>query len=440
MSKITENFNRAGNFIRKSLSEDTKRSYFVETGTKDKLSSMQMLLEKGQVDFADNIWDAESIGIKNKELAKKIQKVPYDFDLYLACFKKIPKVQRAVNTRANFAIQGGFRLIGNEEDTEKLKKWSSKVHLDNHLMQQAKEMILFGNVYIYPVGSGDSLELKYLPVSTMRVVREPTAEHLGFVQIHDRKIIESWNPNELYHLKWNTIGTEAYGIPEILSLIDTLTNKLKNEKLIPNILKYHLEPRVFQKMGTPEKPYSDRQISNYKGVLQNRIVGGDVLVPGDVDPVVIQPSKGIGDVTAKLTEHTENQVNIGLNMPEILIQGRSDAAASFIQMDALERADAKPIQDVLGMFLEKYIFPKVLGKDEVPGIVWNAINVETALRIARTLRQLVGTNNAPKILTIDEARELLGYKEMPESEKEVEDEPEQPAGIKPDTGREPEDG
>jgi len=251
------------------------------------------------------------------------------------------------------------------------------------------------------------------------------------VQIFDRKLIAQWGPDEIIHIKWNSIGIDAYGIPELRCLVDSLDAKLDNEALIPKIIKYNLEPRVIIKAGSPDKPYSDAQISNFKSKLQERVAGGDMIVPGDISIDIIQAMQGGTASAAALIEHIESQINTGLNLPQILIEGRSDAQGSMIQMDALER-DVKTIQDVMGLAIERYIYTRLLGKDDVPTIVWNPMNIETALRESRTLRQLVGDFKSPNIITVDEAREQLGYKPMPENEKNKPivfgggDEPEKP--------------
>jgi len=424
MGKFTESIKNV--FVR---TEPVRKGYSLQNLEIPK----NFIKEQGKVDFDDTRWNSDTLGVTNKELAKKIKKVPYNYDLFLSCYKNIPKVFRAINTRANFAIQSGCRLIGEESDVDKIDKWERKVHFDNNKIQIAKEMLLYGNVYIQPMGKGDALELKFLPVTTMRVIRENTGQIVGYAQIYDRKLIAQWGPEEIIHIKWNSIGTEAYGIPELRCLVDVLDAKLDNETLIPKIIKYNLEPRVIIKAGSPEKPYSDAQISNFKGQLQNRIAGGDMIVPGDITIEIIQPMQGGADSAATLINHIENQINTGLNLPQILIEGRSDAQGSMIQMDALER-DVKTIQDVMGLAIEKYIYTRLLGKEDVPTIVWNPMNIETALRESRTLRQLVGDFKSPNIITVDEAREQLGYMPMPEKEKNKPlplfggDEPNKPGG------------
>jgi hypothetical protein len=105
----------------------------------------------------------------------------------------------------------------------------------------------------------------------------------------------------------------------------------------------------------------------------------------------------------------------------------------MIQMDALER-DIKTLQDVLGMGISRGIHTRILGKKTSPTISWNPMNIETYLRTSRTLRQLVGDGKAPAILSITEAREELGYKEMePEDKEEMKSFIQQPApfGNKP---------
>jgi hypothetical protein len=157
----------------------------------------------------------------------------------------------------------------------------------------------------------------------------------------------------------------------------------------------------------------------FKTTIEGMDSGSDLIVPGDVDTIVVQQARGAGESIMSLIDHLESQVNTGLNFPEILIAGRADAQGSIIQMDSLER-DVKTIQDVLGLGMIP-IYIKVLGKEDVPETAWNPMNIETELRTARTLRQLVGDGTANPIITVDEARDRMGYVEMTdEQKKEIE--------------------
>jgi hypothetical protein len=379
------------------------------------------ITEKGKVQFRDFNFNLDIMGITDKTLAKQIQPLPYDYTLFTMMYKQIPKVFRAVNTRANFAIQSGFQLMGEEGDVDEIESWQRKIHFDNYLIQFVKEMLNYGNVFIHPFGTGQDLELKILPVDTMRVLRKDSGEITGYAQIQNRKLIDTWEPDELIHIRWNTIGTEAYGISELNCLKKTMEKKLDAEDVIVEIIKSQYVPKVLFKCGKPEKPFSTTQISNFKGTLENRDVGSDLLVPGDVEPVIIQHNRGSGDSIMNLINHIEEQIDTGLNFPEILIAGRSDAQGSIIQMDSLER-DVKTIQDVLGLAVEGSMYTRVLGKDEVPEIVWTPMNIDTELRRSRTLRQLVGDGSAPPIITSDEARKTLGLEELTdEQKKDLED-------------------
>jgi hypothetical protein len=84
-------------------------------------------------------------------------------------------------------------------------------------------------------------------------------------------------------------------------------------------------------------------------------------------------------------------------------------------MDALER-NIKSLQDSIAVGVEKQIFTRILGKTEVPHIVWNPLNIETRLRTSRTLRQFVGDGKAPPIMLPSEAREELGLPPVDDEE------------------------
>ena len=354
------------------------------------------------------------MGMGNRKI-ENIVDHNFNFETYRKCYEQIPKVFRAVNTRANFAIQGGYKLRGNKADIDKIKEWERKMHFDTILITMAKEMILYGNVYIDPMGIGSNLELKFLPVKTIRVRRTPTGDAQGHVQLIDNKVVAEWEPKKLIHIKWNTFGTDAYGMTEIRPNLPSLTHKLEAENIIPKIIKFHADSRIVFKLGMPEKPYNDTQIDAWIGKLEERVKGSDIVCAGDVATEVIQPIRGTGEII-NLLNHIEHQVNTGLHNAQVLLESSADATGSMIQMDAFER-EVRTMQDVIGMYVERDIYSRILGKDDVPQIVWNPMNIETRLRESRTLRQLIGDGKAPPLITIDEGRENLGYEPMPEEDK-----------------------
>lgn len=339
---------------------------------------------------------------------------PKNFDILWGTYTRIPKVFRAINMRAAFAIQGGFKLIGNEADVKKLLNWHRKEFIENKMITQAQEAIIFGDVYNEIVGSGENTTIPFLPVEMIRVIREeiegkdgkPYFTHVTkrYIQVSDNGIeLNDWEPDEMAHFKWNGSGTSAYGFSDITPALTNLTDKLDMEAVIPRIGKF-LYPKVIFKCGRPETPYNNTQLQAFKDDLENMVVGGDVIVAGDIDTEVVMPMAG-SEVIVRLLAHIENQVDISLNSPFDL--GDGDGQASLVRMDAIER-DVKTIQDMLSMVYEQKIYPKVLGKSDVPIIKWNAMNVETALRTSRTLRQLLGKKSERPIITIDEARTELG--------------------------------
>lgn len=352
------------------------------------------------------------------------------YDILQRCYMKIPKVFRAVNMRAEFAVQGGFKIQGNDNDVKILEKWKRMNQLDPFLLTIVRNMLVFGNCFVEISGSGKDVSLHFLPVERMRVIRDTKEIDGKTYFMHDIKgyaqmdesgtnVISTWENEEkenIIHFKWNWNGTDAYGISEIIPAMTVLADKLDAEAVIPRILKFHADARIIYRCGKPENPHNKTTMTSFIGDLEERVVGGDVAVPGDVEPVVIQPKSNPEII--ELLNHVEQQVDCCLNSPATsLLTGNMDGQTSQTLMDSMER-DVKTIQDFLFIPFERYIFPKIIGKRDVPEIKPNPMNIETFLRLSRTLRQLVGKRQERPIITIDEARKEAGYGQMPDSELE----------------------
>lgn len=377
------------------------------------------LREKG---FLGAIWKKMSIsgeGVVDHNI---------DFVILKTCYEKIPKVFRAINMRAEFAIQGGFKLVSdNQADIDKINEWKRKNHLDNILLPIARGMLTYGDMFNEILGEEENTRITFLPVKQMRVKRATATKNgtkyfthdvKSYVQVNDTgKVLNEWleEDKKVIHFKWNWDGIEPYGTSEIRPALTVLADKLDAEAVIPRILKFHADPRIIYQCGRPDTPYNKAQMTTFISELEGRVVGGDVAVPGDVTPIPIQPIRGTGEMV-QLLDHIEAQIDICLNNPaSLFISGKADGQASLTVMDAIER-DVKTIQDIIGTELEQMVFPKILGKDEVPEISWNPMNIETFLRLSRTLRQLVGKKQERIILTPNEARRELGMGKVDEEE------------------------
>jgi hypothetical protein len=374
-----------------------------------KSETKNWLRESGVVDTNSN-WTWSFV---DKEFADKKYKMiehQFNFATYHRCYERIPKVFRSINIRANFAIQSGFKLSGDKADVDRINAWRQKVNYDMHLLTWAKLCYIDGNVYLDVRNEGENLELQVMPPETIKVLREPNGKIHGHCQIIDGKINKIWTVEDgkMIHIKWNSLGISPYGFSEIRPNLGVLTDKLDAESVLPEIIKFHADNRIVFLLGTPERPYNKIQQEEWKSGLQERQVAGDLICGGDVKPVVIQPQRGVGDIIS-LIDHIENQVNTGLNNPEILIEGRSDSQGSMIQMESLER-DVKTMQDVLAQIHTNYIWPLILKKkDKIPITIWNPMSQETELRMSRTIRQLIGDGKAPPVIDVNEARDKLGY-------------------------------
>lgn len=411
-----------------SLSEVRKRIFSGERGTLTKTPALFGETKK-------NINFIRESGVVGRNFNYTIDKdgvvdPRINFDILQKCYHKIPKVFRAVNMRAEFAVQGGFKISGDENDTKKINRWRRVNQLDTTLLTIVRNMLVSGNCFVEIVGSGETTRLQFLPVKSMRVIRDSrkidgnkyfTHDVAGYAQMDDSgsKIINEWTGDEkdnVIHFKWNWDGTDAYGVSEIQPALVSLSDKLDAEAVIPRILKFHADARIIYRCGRPETPYNNNHLTAFVGELEERVVGGDVSVPGDIEPVVIQPRSNPEII--ELLDHVEQQVDCCLNSPATsLLTGKMDGQTSQTLMDSMER-DVKTIQDFLFSPFERYVFPKIIGKGDVPLIKPNPMNIETYLRLSRTLRQLVGKRQERPILSIDEAREEAGYGKMSDSELE----------------------
>jgi len=345
-------------------------------------------------------WDDEIISAMDNEgnVVSGVKRFKQDIDLYRKITKNVPKVGAQIDTQAEFAVQAGFEILtDNQEESERLKD-EMRGEYELRAISRLKGLLTDGNVYYL----NKDYPFKRLPTKHMRVRRDKKGKILGYVQIKGGRVVAKWKPDEIIHLKWNVYGTEPYGTSEIKRLTGVINKKLNMEEAEGAIFENYASPIIMLKIGTEESPASQSEIASIMDDWESRKIGGDIFAPGDWEAEVLAPAQGVRDAI-ELKRDIESQLESGLRMPV----GTSDEGIEY-RFNAFDRR-IKTLQDMEAGFIEKYVFPALLNRQtNIPRVRFKPLDIEKLLRTARMVRQLVGSGNAPAVITRDEARDMLG--------------------------------
>lgn len=328
-----------------------------------------------------------------------IKRFSDNIKLFRKIVKNVPKVGAMIDTQAEFAIQSGYEIIGDKEETEELEAKLVDYGYELEAISRIKGRLVDGNVFYVNKGSPP---FKRLPTETIRVRRNKKGNIEGYVQIKGSKVVGTWKPDEIIHLKWNVFGTEPYGTSEIKRLTGIINKKLNMEEAEAAIYENYASPIIMLQIGTEETPASEDEIDNIIADWEDRKVGGDIFAPGDWSAEVLAPAQGIENAV-DIKKDIEEQLEAGLRMPK----GDSDQGIEY-RYNAFDRR-IRTLQDMEALYVENYVFPKILGReDNIPKMKFKPLDIEKLLRTSRLIRQLVGNGTSPAVISRDEARDMLG--------------------------------
>ncbi len=304
--------------------------------------------------------------------------------LYKDVYNKIPVAKTSVDYTANFGIQSGYQLEGNVSDVEAVESWIKTKSFDFLTLRILKECQVFGNVFLELNG------LKILPVWDMRVVvstaEGQNGELVGYRQIVKNRTID-FSPDEIVHYKWNDMGNSFYGTSDYSAVLTTLTYIGNFQADIGEIIHRYAAPIMHHKLGTDERPATQKQIDDYKELLNNRETGEDMttdkaveITPVTANIKMVQPDG--------MLKHLENQLIAGLQVPEIFIRGgeSSNKATADVELQAFDRK-VKSLRAMVSKINEDRIFSRIV-KTPIY-YAWNELSTEGELTKAETFQKLV---------------------------------------------------
>lgn len=391
-SQISENFSKFVETMKKNVeySEFGKNLLLFEKGQLTKTSDSNTL----------QLFNTDNILVVPQMMGER--DIPWN--LYKESYKRIPLVYNAVNNSADFALQADFELDGSADATKKILLWMDEVNFELILLNIFKQMQIYGNAYL------DISNIKFpklLPPEQMYVVVKKGGDDdgkvVGYKQIisFDKRTDINFTPDELIHFKWNDAIHPFYGMSEIHPALGPITRYENWQLDLGQILHRYAAPIIQWRLGTEEFPATKDQISEFRGTVENRLPGEDILTSTAVEAVVVGAGQKMMQVDG-LVKAIENQIIGALRIPEVFARGgeSSNKATAAIELEAFDRK-VKALQKSVSFMLEDFLFPKLTsGKVE---IVWNEISAEGELQRAQRVQMYVTSG-----VTVDIALRMVG--------------------------------
>jgi hypothetical protein len=350
--------------------------------------------------------------------ATPIEDLPTYKDLYTFT----PYIKAAIDVTVNLSISQGFELEGPDEAIVKwLSDWCDEHNVLQDLRIVATDMLVFGNAFLEicrDEQTGTVEWLKPLDPVHMRVRRDAYGNVLGYIQLLTFPPV-TFASTDIVHFRWGAKSwwyEFSYGTSILRPLLKLQAYIDQLETDLATIIHCYTKPMLVVKAGTPEKPFSDPQLTALMQAFQNRQAATDVFVRGDVSVDVIKSMTRDVNVQFWLN-YLLIQRDAVLGVPKIYMgqsEGTNRATADVVMQEYVTRL--RMIQEIIGDVLETVLFRQLIEAEygegvEIPTVEWRPIWEPNVADKAKYVSQLVETG----ILQISEARTELGFSAEPEA-------------------------
>jgi hypothetical protein len=352
--------------------------------------------------------------------ATPIEDLPKYKDLYTFT----PYIKASIDVTVNLAISNGFELNGGDDAVrEWLDDWLDEQNILHTLRIVATDMLVFGSAFLeicHNESSGEVAWLKPLDPVYVRPRRDAYGNVFGYIQLLTAPPVV-FTAQDVVQFRWGAKSwwyefNAGTSLLRPLLKVQALINQFEDDMAI--IYHTYSKPMLVVKGGTPEKPFSDAQLSQLMEAFQTRKAGTDVFIRGDVSTEVIQSMTRDVNVQFWL-DYLYKQREAVLGVPKIFL-GESEstanrAVAEVIMQEYVTRL--RMLQEIIGDLLETTLFRQLIDNQfgegvEIPKVSWKPIWEATVEDKAKFVCDLVQNG----IITVEEARTQLGYPAEPENQ------------------------
>lgn len=370
-----------------------RSNHLLRRAITSKLSKDIAIFEKGKIGITYSSISGRSDIVGRRD----------NYKLYRKIYEQVGVVANAIKNTSDFAIQAGYEIECSDKAKKVVMDFIRKFNFDLFLVNIMTQMQIYGNAYLELTWDGTIEKMKFLPVESIFITRNDEGDITGYVQISPTTKKEiNFKLDEIAHFPWNVVGTSYYGISDIKPNLGTIRRLLNWHEDLGEILHNYAAPILHHKVGTNELPADQSTLDDYKGELEQREVGEDIITTSAFEIVPISSQQKMMQPDG-MVKNLENQLIAGLRVPEIFVRGgeTSNKATADIEMQAFERK-VKALQEAVSRIVEDKILNPLSG-EEVK-LTWNSINVEGELNRTQRLNTLVMTG-----IPISVALRMVGW-------------------------------
>ena len=325
-------------------------------------------------------------------------------------------VSTAIDLIAHFAVTE-FNFSGSEQDVRKAEEFAKEIKLRTRLINDVRTMLIYGNSYEYLPDGENGVEMQYLNPKRVRVKVNEFGDIIAYVYSAGNEQKEL-PPDRVLHFVYGRIGNSPYGYSLIHQVYNLLKLKQKLE-ILSAIMAYRMShPLIHVKVE------NSMRIKDVEDVLKTRVqmnpeatnvedyikVLNNIVTDKGVEIDAIESKLDLKGLV-EIIQYLQRQIDKALKVPRVFYgepEG-SNRATSFNQLKTFSLF-LQSLRATIKEELEAKLFP-LLGIDVE--IEFEEVTIDEEMAWGELAVQLYQAG----IIDTNEARELIGFPPLPESEE-----------------------
>lgn len=261
-------------------------------------------------------------------------------------YRTIPEAAAPIDTVALHSVGIGWE--SKSKDILKKFRGNGKDVFDSIVMNLSKEYQICGDSFadIIRDTRGRLINLKPLNPGTIRTVANNLGIIIRYEQVSAKSddqgnliILETWQPEEMFHLPWNRIGMEIHGVPS-LEKLDNQIKKINIAKDITSVIhRRHAVPVKIWEIDEDDPI----KIAAFKTKIDNTNQNVEnLIVPmGSAKATVLEMQKGSIEEGVTWIRNLQEEMTRGGGVPNVTQgseSGSSEATSKILHLNFQPRA------------------------------------------------------------------------------------------------------
>ena len=199
---------------------------------------------------------------------------------------QIPELNATINKKATWTVGKGYKAKPNVKKILKKIRGNGKETFNSILYKAIVTYTTCGDYFAEIIKLDGRLKnIKTLNPGTIKII----TDRFGFIKKYeqhlDGKLVNSWKPEEIFHLSWNQIGDNTHGTSTIEKLtydkdqrpgVIEMYNEAKQD--MKTVFHRYVKPLIISHIDTDD----ETEIATFKGKLDKTVkLGENLVVPKD---------------------------------------------------------------------------------------------------------------------------------------------------------------